>query len=219
MTLDAGEGIAALRRAILADAEETARSEIDQARGLASQELEAARVEARGEAERILRDAERQAEAMSRRTASVGELEAKKRLLEVRERLLRQLLDRAMAEAGRISDPRERRESLMRLLLEAAHGTGGGTLEVQTSAQDARLLTTEFLAEARRRLSRDGIRAELQPAKQPASVTGGAIVSQEEGRIVVDNSLEARLKRQEAQLRGDAWRFLCGDGCEGANHG
>ncbi len=201
-------GIEALRRAILQDAEEMARSEIEQAQRLSAEERERAGKEAEAESSRILREAEREAEALRRRTASGAELEAKRRMLEVRERLIREVLDRALAALREGAGAESRRSSVARLILEAAREAGGGKLVVQTSAGDARLLTRDFLEGIRDALAREGISAELEPADRTADIAGGAIVTGADGRIVVDNSFEARLKRQEGDLRATIWRIL-----------
>ncbi len=204
------EEIDALRRAILQDATELGRREVEQAREWVAQQQEAAAQAAEEERERILHDAEREAEALSRRIWSAGELEAKRRLLEVRERLVREVLARALADLREPGETDERRETLRRLLLEAAREIGGGCLTVEVAASDVELLTGEFLAEVRERLAMDGVSAELSPAGKPAEIAGGVIVRRDGGRVVVDNSFEARLRRQEADLRSGIWRILSG---------
>ena len=204
------DGIESLRRAILADARAAADAEVAKAETFAEVERQRARAEAEREAAGILDAARREAEALRRRVASVAELEGKRRLLEARERLIQQLLDRAMDELRDERGARGRSEELMRLVVEAALEAGGGRLKVQTSASDAGLLTPGFLAEARERLAREGISADLEAAEQPAEIVGGAIVSRDDGRVIVDNSFDARLARQEAVLRGEIWRILSG---------
>lgn len=204
------DGIESLRRAILADARAAARAEVAKAETFAEVERQRARGEAESEAAGILQEAQREAEALRRRVASVAELEGKRRLLEARERLIQQVLDRAMDDLKNGRGAQGRREDLMRLVVEAAREAGGGRLKVQTSASDARVLTPGFLAEASKRLAREGISADLEAAERPAEIVGGAIVSRDEGRVIVDNSFEARLGRQEAALRSEIWRILSG---------
>lgn len=201
-------GIEALRRGILQEARRMARQEAEGARQSSHEEMGRARQEAEAEAEAILRRAEHEAEALRRRVASVAEMEGKRRWLEVRERLIRQTLDRTLERLRGEAGGESRRGVLLRLLADAARQAGGGRLEVQSSSADARLLTPELLEEARRLLDREGIRAELVPAASPADIAGGVIVTADGGRVVVDNSLEARMERQEAQLRSGIWRIL-----------
>lgn len=204
-------GIEALRRGILQEAEAMARQEVEQAHHSSKEELERARREAEAEGEAILRQAEREADALRRRMASVAELESKRRWLEVRERLIRRVLDRTLELLREAAGTEPHREVLLRLLVEAAREAGGGKLKVRAAAADARLVNRELLEEARRLLAQEGISAELEPAAGPAEMAGGVIVVEGEGRVVVDNSLEARRERQEALLRSGIWRILSGE--------
>ncbi|MGE5618052.1 MAG: V-type ATP synthase subunit E family protein [Sphingomonadaceae bacterium] len=203
-----------MRRAILQDAEEMARGEIEAARRSSAEEAERAAAEAEEERARILREAEKEAASLRRRIESIAELEGKRKLLDVRERLIREVLERTLAKLREEGGPEPRRTTLRRLVLEAARQAGGGRLVVQTAPADAALLSGQFLEGIREELDREGIAAELQPAEKPAAISGGAIVVGGGGRIVVDNSLEARLARQESSLRGGIWRILSGEALE-----
>ena len=203
-------GIDKLRRAILHEAREAARAQVQQAEAVAAAAQERARREAESERLRILRDAEREAKAIRRRIGSTAELESKRRLLEARERLIRQVLDQALAQLKEDAGTGARRAVLLCLVVEAAREIGGGRLVVQTAGADVKLLSDEFLAEVRGLLAKEGILAELRAAERPAGIAGGAIVSTDDFCIVVDNSFEARLRRQEASLRRSIWHILSG---------
>ncbi len=207
----ADNGIEALRRGILQDAEAMASQEVAQARLAAREELERDRREAESEAEVILRQAEHEAERLRRRIASAAELEGKRRWLEVREQLLRRVLGQALEELREGAGAKGRGPVLLRLLLEAARRASGGRLVVRTAPGDATLLTPQFLEEARAALAKEGISARLERGERLAEIAGGVIVEGEEGRIVVDNSFEARMERQEATLRSGIWRILSGE--------
>jgi V/A-type H+/Na+-transporting ATPase subunit E len=203
-------GIDKLRQAILHDAHEVARGQIRQAEASAAIEQEKARRGAEGERLRIVRDAEREANSLRRQIGSKAELEACRRLLEARERLIRQVLDQALTRLKEENRIEVRRMSLLRLVVDAAREMGGGQLLVRTSSTDARLVDAEFLAEASHLLASEGISANLEAAEHPAEIVGGAIVSRNDGRLAVDNSFEARLRRQRAGLRSGIWRILSG---------
>lgn len=203
-------GIDKLRQTILREAHEAARAQVQQAEALAAVAQERARREAEDKRLWILRDAEREAEAIRRRIGSTAEMESKRRLLEARERLIRQVLDQALAQLKAGAGTDARRAGLLYLVVEAAREIGGGRLMVRTASADARLLDPEFLAEARELLAREGIFAELGAAERPAGIVGGAIVSRDDGSIIVDNSFETRIRRQEASLRRGVWHILSG---------
>ena len=202
------ERIETLRSAILRDAREMARAEVEQARQQAAADLERSKQEAEAERARIIHEASRQADALRRRMASLAELKGKRRVLEAREKLITQVLEGAIEKSARPRDPEARRSVLLNLVVEAAREAGSGQLTVQVAPADLELLTPGFLAEASELLSRYGISPQLSVAPQPAAIAGGAIVVADGGRIVVDNSFEARLRRLESTLRSEIWRIL-----------
>lgn len=202
------EGIDALRRSIVDDTRESAELEIEQARLAAAREMDRRLRQAGQERERILREAECAADTVRRRTISRGELESKQQLLGAREELIRQVLDRALAEAAGEHRTSRRRTLLLRLVVEAARETGCGRILVSASRDDLSLLSPDLLSEAADQLSREGISAQLEAAKDPADIVGGVVVAGDGGRVVVDNSLEARLRRQEGAMRSAVWRIL-----------
>lgn len=203
-----GEAIDGLRRAILSDAREMARAEIRQAEQLSQAEQERARQEAEAERARILREAGREAEAIRRQATSSAQVATRLRMLEAREKLIQEVLDRASQSIRRERGSKALRSALPRLVLQAAREAGGGELVVQTSSGYSNLLTQRLLEEIQSGLAREGVAAKLRKAEQPVDVMGGAIVRRVDGSVVVDNSIEARMRRMEATLRGLIWETL-----------
>ena len=208
--MDTTEQIDALRRAILEDATSSARAEIEQARQWVAQLRAKAEQEARIESEKAIHDAEREAELIYRRILSMAEVESKRRRFEVRERLLDEVLDRASRALQSGERPHARRESLMALVTEAARELGGGRLVVRAASIDIGLLTPSFLREAEMKLKESGVSAELEVLDQPANIIGGAVLVKDGGRIVADNSYDARLRRLKPVLRNGIWQTLLG---------
>jgi vacuolar-type H+-ATPase subunit E/Vma4 len=208
--LKADSGVQALRRGVLQEAEAMARREMEDARQASEQLQKKAREEAEAEAEQILRQAERESATLRRSIASSAEIEGKRRWLVVRERLIEQALDRTRGLLKESAGVKSRRRVLLRMLVEAVREAGGGQVSFQTAEADQGLVTTGFLDEARDLLGREGISAELHPMGSLGGITGGVIVRADGGRLVVDNSLEARMERQEAALRDGIWHILSG---------
>lgn len=212
--MNSPEGIDALRRAILTDATDTARNEVEQARRSADQARQTAERGAEADRQEILREAKRQAELINRRIASTTEVEAKRQQIGMRERLLREVFDEALEKLKAEQDPTFRREALVRLVAEAAREIGGGLLQLQVASQDMSLVTPEFLKHVEDSMAQQGIRVELTLAEQPVIIVGGAIVNRDKGRVLVDNSFEARMNRQEPNLRSYVWRLLREEGVD-----
>ncbi len=201
------EGLQALTREILSAAEERA-AEI---RGAAGERAEAALRQAREagatERERVVGEAGRQAARERARIESAAKLEARRRLLERREAVIGRVLAAVRAHLEGGLSGLERRQALEKLLVEAAAALGGGALTVQASPQDAPFLTPELLRQAASRLEAQGVAAEIALGP-PAPILGGAIVTADGGRVVLDNSFDARLERMSWALRNEAWQAL-----------
>ena len=196
-----------MRRSILQEAERIAHSQIDEARRSSEELMREARREVEGERRTILRRAEHEALARRRRTGSATDLEIRRREMGVRERLIREVIDGAVKAIVEMEGQGSNRTALVRLLVEAARQAGEGSLVVQVATADAVLVTADLLHEAERMLAADGFVTQLQ-AGNPASITGGVIVVADEGRLVVDNSLESRLERLGPSLRRGIWRIM-----------
>ncbi|MGI5835091.1 MAG: V-type ATP synthase subunit E [Chloroflexota bacterium] len=209
--MDNAEGIEALRQAILNEASDTARYEIEQANRSVERRRQEAEQEAEASSREILREARRQSELITRQVASATEVEVKRRQIEMRERLLREIFEDALTALREEQGP-ARAQTLLRLAIEAAREIGGGSLLIQVSPEDVKLVTPEFVQAVEDRLAEEGIHAELVLAEQSVNITGGVIVSREKGKIVVDNSFEARMVRQEPILRSGVWHLLQGEG-------
>jgi len=203
----AQERLQALSARVLGEAHERAQE------ATARAEMRAAAIEQRareaGEARRrtVLSEAEQEAGRYRSRIESAAHLEAKRRLLAKREELIARALAMAHQRLLTALSPEERRAALERALLEAAAALGGGCLTVRTNPQDAAFLTPQFLAELRSRLAAEGVTAEVALGP-PADISGGAVVSKEEGRVIFDNSFEARVERLQFALRNEVWQIL-----------
>jgi len=87
----------------------------------------------------------------------------------------------------------------------AAMGADGAVLEL--AERDQGLATSAWLADVRRRVGRD---VAIVVSGTSAPITGGAIVRSADGRLLYDNSLEARLRRLRPELRKELAARLFG---------
>ncbi len=202
-------GLQALSARILSQARERADEMI---RG-AEERAEAVERQARNAAEGIRRavvaEAESAARRERRRSEATAHLEAKRRLLVAREELITRALARAhQALLGELT-LQERRAALEKMIFEAGLALAGGRLTVQTSPADAALLAPALIAGLQGRLAQAGAPGELAPGSL-VDIAGGAIVSKDGGRVIFDNSFEARLARLGPTLRNDIWQVLAG---------
>ena len=169
-------------------------------------ECEAILAEARAKAERILAEARDEVEAKRRRLveAEMGTLRAEqarrlnearlagqKRLSTERHRLIAAAFEEAEAQLARLRRSSGYRDMLRALLAEAVAELGPSRLIVRTDPADANL-ATELVGEL-------GLSASVEPT---LSCIGGLDLCDAEGRIVVHNTFESRL-RQAHEVRWD----------------
>jgi vacuolar-type H+-ATPase subunit E/Vma4 len=191
-----------------------ARAEADavgvDAQARAAETVSRARADAEAEARRRLAAAEKDAPVIVRRAMSSAEVAAQRRVLEARENLIDQALGLTWRLATALDDPAERRQSLLALVVEAVAALGGGEVTLQLNPRDHALVSPAFLAQTRDLLDRSGIPATLAVIPEPAHIAGGVVAAKAGGRVLFDNSLEARFERQRDSLRDDVWQVLGG---------
>jgi len=171
----------------------------------AAREREGILAEARATAERILAQARAEAEVRRRqrveselrsvraeqaRQLNDAKLACLKRLAAARD----SLLDTAFRDAGdrlaRLRGSPAYEHALRRLLVEAAAEVGPGPIVLRVDPSDVGL--------ARELSAALGLAAQVQPT---AACVGGLDVADAEGRIVVHNTFESRLRRAREALR------------------
>ncbi len=201
------EGLQALEQEILRVAEERAGEAIAAARARASELLRQAREEGRAQRAQLVAQAHEGAKRERARIAAAARLEARRRRLAAREAIISAVFEAARARLAGELTAAEREAALVKAVFEAALALGGGHLTVQVNARDLALLTPSLRREVEEHLGRQGVAAVLEPGP-PAPILGGAIVSKEGGRVVLDNSFDARLERQSWTLRNEVWQAL-----------
>jgi V/A-type H+/Na+-transporting ATPase subunit E len=163
---------------------------------------------AHAEAERVLSDARVEGEARGRRRAArllaMADAEGRKEWLQARDALIREAIDRARAQIANFADSPDAPRVLRDMVAEALAVLPDGPLRVRAPAEYAPLLE-----EALHPTASDG-RSQLVLESDPVP-GGGVIVETADGRLRFDNSFEARLRRQEDQLRHDLGELLFSD--------
>ncbi|MEN3047835.1 MAG: V-type ATP synthase subunit E family protein [Candidatus Caldarchaeales archaeon] len=179
-------------------------SKIDEAgkRVLERLEREGARLleELRSELERIGREVE------SERMRRIGqlELEARRAYLEEMERMVDAAFRDAVERVRSMRGSKEYREFLKRSLSDAVESLGTGEVVVETCAEDM-----DAVRSISKELSKEkGVKVKI--SDKPIPAIGGIRASRSDGSMVIDSTLDYRLKRAEEQLRSIVVRALSG---------
>jgi len=182
---------------ILADA----RKKAERLARRADQEAKGVLNKARHEADALAAAAIAAAQARAGREKTVVlatvDIEAQRLDIDAHERIIREAFDTA---GKRLADKRsyDYAGTLVKLIAAAAKTIGGDSFTVALSQDDARQADARDLQQ---KVSAALGRAVTLQLDQPAPITGGAIVRSADGHRLVDNSLEARMRRMREQLR------------------
>jgi len=192
-----------LCRAISEEGRKEAERILSQARAEAERTLkEALEIAEKDAAEEIL-ERRSAAHAEAKRIVDSAELEARKRIMAFRERIVQEVFEalRERLEAFR-SDP-SYGDFLVSALTEGIEHLSGGSFVAEMSAEDLELVGHRIEKWA----EEQALTIELRSA---TSIDGGVRVTSGDGRRLYDNSLPARLKRSEEEIRQEIWRGLFG---------
>lgn len=199
--------VSALSSKVLADAGRQSEELKAAARARADLILRQARSLAEEKYQAIVAEAQREAERERNRILSAAQLESKRLLAEKREEFIGRVFAMAYQRLRTSLKPEDRKAALSGMIVEAATILGGGNLTVQTNAQDSKFMTPGYLARMESYLAETGVNCKLHSGST-VSIAGGVVMSQNEGRISLDNSFEARMGRLKPTLRTEVWEIL-----------
>jgi vacuolar-type H+-ATPase subunit E/Vma4 len=131
-------------------------------------------------------------------------------VLSEKERLVTNILDEVKTKLETLSQSKKYISILETFIVDAGTVLGGGTLEVLLNKRDSTLpLKLNELAKAITEKTEK--KTQLKLSKQKIETFGGAVIKTVDGKIVVDNTFEAILKRREKELRFKIARILFRD--------
>lgn len=179
-----------------------ARSEADRIIEKARFALESGQKRAEIEAEKIRKDMRArkmgQIEKIRKREISLARMEARRTLLNAREKLISIAYESIRR---RLSDMRREpiyRESLLNLSSEAIKSVGADRVILRFSNLDQNVVDQGFLDELLKRIDK---RIEVEVRMDLSDEKAGCIAVSGDQRVVFDNTYDARMKRLERTLR------------------
>jgi len=200
-----------LEQQILEDARRQADPILRRARRQADEIVRRAEQEAATRRQETLGRAGRRAEAEAQRILARAALEAENLKRQIRESVLQQVRDRAVAALGAMTQAPHYPQMLLSLALAALKAMSGRRFELLMRHQD-RQAHGETLA----RLLRERAAAELGRqvivivSQETVPAAGGLLVRRADGRQLCDQTFEARLGRLWDQLRAEIGAQLLG---------
>lgn len=188
---------------------EDARKEADRITGEAREQAEEILKNAESEAEQIYRrklDAARaEAENERKQRKAMAGLDARKSILEEKQRLLNEVFDKALQ--GIVDMPRDRYLGLLVKLVVDATGSDGG--ELFLSERDRDQLGGEIVSRANRLLEESGAGGRITLSEETREMSGGFVLSTH--GIEVNSSLESLIESRREQLESTVVGILFGE--------
>ncbi|MGB9844351.1 V-type proton ATPase subunit E [Methanothermobacter tenebrarum] len=201
-------GVDKIVSSIISEAQENANKIVSEAEKKAESIIKDGERRAAIEKEKILENARKQARMQYHQLISEAKMKARRAELEAREEVITEAFKRAEEELQKITSSKDERyiQSLKNIIKEAATEIGGGELVVHVKEDDKeKIRDLDSIAEDVKSATGKDTILELGEAIQ---TIGGAIVKTKDGRIEVNNTIEARLSRFEKFLRSEVAKIL-----------
>jgi len=120
-------------------------------------------------------------------------------ILSEKERLITNVLDEAKSRLTALAKTEKYMPELERMILDAGIALGGGELQVLLNERDS-ALPLKLNAISKAVSEKTGNRTELKLSKERTKASGGVVVKSTDGKVILDNTFEAMLKRREREL-------------------
>lgn len=198
---------------IVHDARMEAKSILEEVQKSAEMMLEKrkalARQKAGEKASSILKRTESEVKALREMVPTDAKRKAGWMVLSEKERLVTSVFDKVKTKLEVLSRSEKYIPVLEKTILDAGIVLGGGELEVSLNERDSGL-PLKFSMLAKAIADKSGKETQITLSKEKNETFGGAVVKTVDGRIVVDNTFEAILKRRERDLRFKISKILFG---------
>lgn len=183
---------------ILGDARSEARRIIEKAQRALDSQRKNAEMEASRLRHEIIRRKMEQIDKLRKREISIARIEAKRILLNTREKLISIVLDGVKQRLSVLRREPGYREVLLNLASEAVRSIGGAHVILRLSKLDEKIVDADFITELVARL---GERPKIEIRTDLDENQAGCIAVSSDYRMIFDNTFDARIRRFERVLR------------------
>ncbi len=193
---------------ILQSAREKAENIIREARTETQRASDEAKVTISREAEGIVRNARADAEAVRRREVSEARHRTKLREQQEKDKIMQDVLDRVKKRTAQIvGDEAKYIPLLIRLIEKGLQELGEKSALIHLNKLDLKRIPTSLEGEIGRSVGH----IKVEWSKEPIDATGGAVISNLDGKIRIVNTLDQRFEALEPKLLIEARASLFGE--------
>lgn len=190
------EGAQLIVDEILKEAREKTAQLMEAAQNEARSILNRARLAAREEMEREMREAKTRGEQVYRAMLAEGRLKAKKEILLKREELVSEVFEQAKERLAKYTSSERYKKDLIRIAAEACKKLNSDKVVIRANERDLKLLQKHV-----DELLRAAGRLQSVSLGEPIQTMGGVRVGTPDGKMEIDDTLEARMNREFEALR------------------
>lgn len=193
----------ALMEKVLEQAREKADAIVERAEKASEREISQLKEETEQRRQDQKQRLEESIQEQKRSVVAQAQQNERRRVMNEREKVIRTVFAQALDELSKINEEKERCRLLTALIKEGIESIGTQSVRVHLNAAEKELIENrgEALPE-----EIDNVR--IIVADKTINTIGGPQVSDESERVIYDNTFEARLERDENQLRQDATKTL-----------
>ncbi len=199
-------GVAAIADEVVTDIQKEAEAIILAAGNQAKETLRIAKGQVDQMYHTAIAEATEKAEAEKRKIASVAEVEARNRLLQVKEDLVDKAFEEALVKLKIYAQTEGYHAYLLNLIESIARKMRQRALVVKVNAKDKDWLTQDILKSTSKK-----VMVELRVSEETQDYIGGCLVQSEDGKIVFDGTLDNRLVELKPELRARIANTLFGE--------
>ena len=181
------------------EADETLERSRKTAQGVLDEKREEARKKAEGESESLIKTADDQARSIIESSIANSRIRMNWMILSEKEKIIQRVFDEVKKKLRGFTRTDDYDKILKSLIEEGAIAAGGGELQVYLNSYDyQRDLALDQLSDNVKKAT--GVRTILSKATEPANTIGGALVKSKDGKVAVDNTLEALIESRRKDL-------------------
>ncbi len=199
-------GVAAIADEVIGDIQKETEAIISAAENQAKETLRVAKEQADQTYYAALAEAKGKAESEKRKIASVAEVEARNRLLQVKEDLVDEAFEKALVKLKNYAQTEEYHSYLLKLIEDIAKKMDQKVLVVEVNAKDKGWLTQDMLKNMSKKLN-----VELKISSQAQTYIGGCKIQSADDKVVYDGTLDNRLAELKPELRAQVAKNLFGE--------
>ncbi|WP_287588514.1 V-type ATP synthase subunit E [Candidatus Borrarchaeum sp.] len=191
---------------ILANAEEKAKEILNQANQIASELSEDVQKRAGRVSKEIIEQAKKEADLRLKREIAKAKLTARSDTLKNKEEIINDVFDQAQKKLIGFVSSAEYVTTLNNLITEAAIGLNGGDLKIKIQTGHGKHIDISKIQQ--RVMQQTGTTTTLSVIEDNLRSVGGAIVTNSDETIRIDNTFEARLRRMRQEIRTKIAKIL-----------